>query len=255
MRTKTLPTILTTFLSLAKSSIRDHDGANGIFPHILLYEKQDGTTAVCAMALQPEELYVAIRKIIETEKPVQIVYGMDRSNKEGQGIDIKYHSVLTIAYYSIGIWSIGAMPYSSQDEIGEVQWNNDWWNTCVKKELKTFNLVEPTPIDEVIGKAYQEKISVTAVHKTQMGTMYEGYINPEKLSDDVKNFLSSRSLDINDRNSVISVMKALTPKFDFSLEDHGFWTLHAGKTIFPARSSKTKVYLEGVEHIIEEINA
>ena len=246
---KKQPLLLKTFLSMATLSIDD----KGIYPHILMYETQDGKTAVHAMALDPEPLYMAIKRIMDKENPVQLIVGLDRSNKEGQDIDMKYHSVLTIAYYAMGMWSIGAMPYASADEIGEIQWKNKWWNTAVGKELKTFSIIEPTINDEVIGSAYQNKISVTSIYKNDTGQHYEGFINTDNLSDKVKTFLSSHSLNINDRQAVIDVItKNLGKTFEFT-EDLGFWTLRADKGLFPARSSKTKVYLEGIESIVESL--
>lgn len=138
---KKLPLIVRTFISMAEKSV---DNEKGIYPHILMYETQDGKTHVSAMAMNPEELYVAIKKIMDKETPVQLIVGTDRNNKEGQGIDMKYHSVLTMAYYAIGQWSIGALPYSSATDFGIIQWNNTWWVGAVTKELKTFNLIEPS---------------------------------------------------------------------------------------------------------------
>jgi hypothetical protein len=248
---RNIPPLLKTFLSMAKTSIDD----KGIYPHILIFQDQDGKNSIASMAINnPDEYYEAVKKIMDKEKPIQLIMGMDRTNLDGQSIDMKYHSVLTFAYYAMGKWSVGAMPYASADDIGEVQMNNDWWIKAINRELKSFNFLEPEITDEVIGTAYQEKISVTTVRETSMGRKYEGFINQDKLSDKVKTFLRDKSLDINNRDSVISVIKALGETFDFVPEDFGFWTLKAGHGIFPARSSKTKVYLEGVESIIEKIN-
>jgi len=241
--------ILDAFLSMCKNSINEE----GIYPHIVVYETPDGQTTITAMALNPEELYPAVKKIMHEQKPIQLIIGMDRSNKEGQDVDMKYHSVLTIAYYAIGKWSVGIMPYASKDEVGDVVWDNVWWNTVVNKELKGFNFLEPSVEDEVIGQAYQEKIAVTAASQTQMGMRYEGFIVHDKLSDDVKEFLRDNSLDINDRKKVISFIQSLGKEFIFTPEDYGFWTLKAGNGIFPARGSKTKVYLEGVEAIVSQL--
>lgn len=248
------PILLKNFLSAAKNAINE----KGIYPHILMHQGQDGQTTYGAMDLDPDSLYLAVKKIMEKDKPVQLIMGLDRINMEGQGIDMKYDSVMTFAYYAMGMWSVGVMPYANANEVGEIQMDNKFWMNAVTKELKCFNFIEPDVSDEVVGHAYAEKICVTVVRETQMGRRYEGFIDSNKLSEKVKTFLNDKSLDINQRAKVINAIKQDGGTFEFTPEDYGFWSLKAGAQtgkigIFPARSSKTKVYLEGVESIIEKI--
>jgi hypothetical protein len=246
--------LLKTFLFMSKTSINDE----GIYPHHLIYMVND-KMSVASLMLKPEEVYAAVAKVMRTEKPSQLIVGLDRVNKDGQGVDMKYHSVLTIAYYALGMWSVGAMPYASKDDVGEVVWSNAWWNTHVRKELKAFSPIASDPSDEVIGSAYHDRIAITAVRRTDMGDMYEGFIRHDKLEDTTKEFLAEHSLDINDRPAVIEKIKSLGGDLEFIDEGMGFWTAkistkHDGSGIFPARKSRTKVYLEAVEAIADKLS-
>lgn len=242
--------MIETFIKLAIDSIDEQ----GIYPHHAMVESIKDEITVASMLVGPDDVYGNVKKMIDKtiDGVKQLVFGLDRSNMEGQDIDMKYHSVLTIAHLENAVWKIGAMPYASKEEVGEIQWNNKWWMTAVTKELKAFGLMDPSVDDEVVGKAYQEKISITSWRQTDMGKMFEGFINMDKVAGDVKMFIESNGLDINDRNSVIDKIKSLGYEFKFSNEDHGFTTLHADKGVFPARASRTKVYLEGLEHIAAE---
>lgn len=248
---RTIPDFLKSFLGVAKISITD----NGIYPHIVVYEDQTEQTTICAMDLDPGELFLNIAKILVDKKPIQLIYSIDRENKPNQGVDEKYESVLTIGYFALNQWSFHVMPYNTKDDIGEVQSDNDWWNQILKKELKQIGIIGPELTDPILGSAYQEKISITSLHRNIFGApLYEGIINKDKLSEKVQKYLDEKSLDINNRKSIIANLTASGNPFEFVSEDHGYWTLKAGNGIFPARSSKTKVYLEGVESVIENLN-
>ena len=223
----------------------------GIYPHPVAMIK-DGETSMMAMDVQPDELYAKINKITNGVLPTELIIGMDRINMEGQGIDMKFNSAFTIAHWKDGAWKIGVLPYSSISEVGEHQWDNEFWIGAVTRELKAFSMIDPSVEDVVVGTVYKEKISLTSYTITKMGSMYEGFINVENISSKLKEYLKDHNLDINDRGTVIDHIKNLGHKFEFTAEDFGFWTLHAGDGIFPARKSKSKVYLEGVEAILEK---
>jgi hypothetical protein len=236
------------YVNLIKISI-DEEGIKT--PHAALKDRDNKLTLAAMLGLTPQQTYAMALYLFSKEKPVQMAFGLDRFNKEGQGIDMKYSSVFTVIYFDGSNWKTAVMPYTSKDEVGEIQFGNEFWNNSLKYELKLFGFIDPEVSDEIIGAAYSNKLNVTHYREDEELRLkfYEGIINPERLDDVTKKFLADNSLDINKREEVISFLRKNGHSFEFEVEKGGLWNLRADKLILPARTSRTKAYLEGVESI------
>lgn len=233
--------MLSSYIELSKNSIDE----KGIYPSHAVVTR-DGKTNMLALALDPEQSYETVRQQAG-EDYTELLFGLDRHNAEDQGVDMKYKSVFTFAHYVDGEWSYGVLPYNDKSSIGEILWENDFWTKTMQRELKLFGFIDPDESDKIIGNAYVNKLHVTHIRNSQTGQKYEGTVNVANLSPDVQDFLQENNLNINDRTSTCKWFAERGVQFEFSREDMGFWTLKAAGGIFPARSSRSKAYIEGVE--------
>jgi len=129
-------TMLEKYIEYVKTCIGD----KGIYPAPGWVLGQDDKLMVVAMDLPPGQVYGTMIKLGKKENAKEIAFGLDRYNKEGQGIDMCYQSVFTIIYVNLFAPScvITVLPYNSQADIGELQYDNKWWRYAITKELETF---------------------------------------------------------------------------------------------------------------------
>jgi len=249
MKTEKEKQILGSYIELLKNSIDE----KGIHPAPAMVVDNEGKVSMLSLMVEPDQAYETVRKVAGSEYK-EILMGLDRTSKSGQGIPEEFDSVFTFVHIENGMgFKVGCLPYTGEPRnVGEVQWDNTFWNPIVTRDLKTFGFIDPETTDEVIGSAYTNKLKVTHIRNTSSGQRYEGIVDFDKLSPDVQEFFSETGLDANDRKSVIGFFKDKGVKFDYSYEDMGYVTLHAGRGIFPARSSKSKLYIEGIEAIVRD---
>ena len=248
MKTET-KTMLDTYVEMLKNSV---DG-KGIYPLPAIILTAGGTVSMMSLMVTPEQAYEAVRKAAEDDYK-EILVGLDRMSRAGQGIPGEFDSVFTFAHIKNGEgFAVGCLPYTSDPRnIGEIQWDNEFWIPKVTQEIKAFGFIDPDATDEIIGAAYENKLKVTHVRKTSSGQKYEGIVDFDKLSPDVQKFFEMTGMDVNDRKTVINFFKEQRIRFDYEYKDLGFVTLMAGNGLFPARSSKSKLYIEGVESIVKD---
>lgn len=240
--------MLASYIRMTTDSIDE----KGIYPSHAVVTK-DGKTSMLAIALDPDQSYETVRQQAG-ENYTELLFGLDRHNAENQGVDMKYKSVFTFAHYAEGEWNYGVLPYTDKDNVGEILWDNQFWSATMRRELKTFGFIDPEETDKVIGTAYINKLNVTHVRSSDTGQKYEGIVNVKNLSPDVQDFLQENNLNINDRTATCRWFAEHGIYFEFSREDMGFWTLKAANGIFPARSSRSKAYIEGVEASVRSLH-
>lgn len=110
----------------------------GIYPFPGFFKCQDDKLIVSAFAVSPEEVYKSAFALSVKEDAKEFAFGLDRFNKKGQGIDMRFKSVFTVCYFVRGNPNptVIVIPYNSPDDCGEYQYNNQWWQTCVHNEME-----------------------------------------------------------------------------------------------------------------------
>ena len=128
---------LEKFIEYAKTSIDD----KGIYPYPGWLMGADNKLSVISLAVPPGEAYQTMLQLAKRESATQMIFGLDRFNKEDQGVDIRFKSVFTIISIDITIpkMEVVVMPYNSPADIGELQYDNKWWQCAVAKELSQFS--------------------------------------------------------------------------------------------------------------------
>lgn len=109
----------------------------GVYPHQMLVEDKDGKLGVYALALpEPHQVLTAMLKAL-MEKPKQLIYGMDRYCKEGQGTTLG--DCIAGAYWNGEAWRPFVIEYQNEPRIVKpLDWNNAWWKKAIKSELTDF---------------------------------------------------------------------------------------------------------------------
>ena len=126
-------TTLEKYIDYVKSCIDE----KGIHPAPAWMLSPDDKLTVMAMVVPPEQIYTIVLGYGKKENPKEVMFGIDRYNKKGQGIDIRYKSVFTIMYMNTAKEEILilALPYNSPTDIGELQHDNKWWQFAVSREF------------------------------------------------------------------------------------------------------------------------
>jgi hypothetical protein len=125
---------LEKYIEYVKTTIDD----KGIYPYPGWLMTADNKLSVISLAVQPGQAYTTMFKLAKRENATQMIFGLDRFNKENQGIDMQYRSVFTIISFDIILknMDVVVMPYNSPDDIGELQYDNKWWLHAVGIEMK-----------------------------------------------------------------------------------------------------------------------
>jgi len=106
--------------------------------HQCLHTK-DGALTMTALMLNPEQVYLQILNTLIRDQPDELIFGMDRYCKEGQGTTLKD----CIAGFWIVMASASCAPFiiEYQDEpriVKPIQWDNANWNQMLLLELRRF---------------------------------------------------------------------------------------------------------------------
>jgi len=122
----------------------------GIFPFPLVAMQKDGTLLLESLAIAGEEAYhVFLKKIVKKEVDA-IMFGLDRTTKEGQGTE--FSDVLSCVFWSAqeewtepGAWrkwlKIAVLNYQNEPRITRpLDWNNECWTKMVTSELDNIGM-------------------------------------------------------------------------------------------------------------------
>ncbi len=116
------------FWTIAESSV----DVEGIYPHHA-FSLQDGKLTCVALMIDPPEVLAVIKKLI-TDGAEEIIYGLDRMTRPGQGTE--FADVLTCGHYKDGKWRIGVINYQHEPRIvREWDWDNEFWTEAMEYEL------------------------------------------------------------------------------------------------------------------------
>jgi hypothetical protein len=104
-----------------------------------LIRKADGTLIFIALALEPDEAYVAMLQMVIVEEAEEAVFALDRFAKPGQGT--KYADVLAGHYFKRDLgahpWRPFVIEYQTEPRTFEpVDYNNTFWNAALSTELR-----------------------------------------------------------------------------------------------------------------------
>lgn len=126
-------TFLEKFLTYVPNTI-DEEGLFP-FPGWLITDKDEMT--ITSLAVGPEEAYLSILSLAVKMNAREFVFGIDRYNKEGQGVDMRFKSVFTAIHFNRGndMPTIAILPYNSNEDYGQWDYNNVWWKNAIHHEL------------------------------------------------------------------------------------------------------------------------
>ncbi|MFL7904702.1 hypothetical protein ACJ41P_26480 [Azospirillum argentinense] len=128
--------------------------ADGISPHHCIVRKGESLT-VAALALSPGGVLAYLRRTIEREGVDELVYGLDRFTKPGQGTSLG--DVVAGGWYRRDRgWRIGIIEYQHEPRIVLPWcWDNAFWNAAVARELSQvfsgLQLIDH--VSSVVGRA------------------------------------------------------------------------------------------------------
>lgn len=112
----------------------------GVYPHIMLVLDQNDQLHVHALALaEPEQVMHHMMKVLVNDKPKQLIYGMDRYCKPGQGTTLG--DCVAGAYWSeeADSWRVFVIEYQHEPRIVKpLDWNNEFWKRAIRDELTSF---------------------------------------------------------------------------------------------------------------------
>ena len=105
----------------------------GVFPHVLVYERSDGTTNIEFIDFR-EPLTVlchCLDRLIE-ERPKYLAFGMDRFSLPDQGVNTS--DFLAVYFWDDGGWRFGICEYESK--LKEIRWDCDFWKKRMEGEIR-----------------------------------------------------------------------------------------------------------------------
>ena len=110
-------------------------GAEGVYPH-QCYHRKNGEATLSALALnRPIECYAYVAGIIRKDKPDELIFGLDRFCKEGQGTTLK--DCIGGAHWDGILWTPFIIEYQHEPRIVKpIDWQNECWNRFITSELR-----------------------------------------------------------------------------------------------------------------------
>ena len=108
--------------------------SEGVYPHVLVYEKGDGTGGI-EFIDEREPICVlthALDRLIE-ERPKYLVFGMDRFSLPEQGVNTK--DFVAVYFWDDEGWRFGILEYENEKIVG-LRWNCDFWKKRQEGEIK-----------------------------------------------------------------------------------------------------------------------
>ena len=87
--------------------------------------------------LTPLQVYQRVITIVATMKPSELVFGLDRFCKEGQGTTLG--DCVTAAHWNGRLWLPFIIEYQHEPRIVKpVDWNNAFWNEKIMGDIRHF---------------------------------------------------------------------------------------------------------------------
>ena len=106
----------------------------GVFPHVLVFEKSDGVTQIEFIDLREpvNVLCHCLDRLIE-ERPKHLIFGMDRYSMPDQGVATK--DFVAVYFWDDGGWRFGVLEYANEKVVG-LRWDCDFWKQRLEGEIK-----------------------------------------------------------------------------------------------------------------------
>lgn len=149
---------LKTFIEMSLIMYDETDG--GIYPHRGMLVSELGNLSLVGLDVKPEEVATNMFRLAMRETADFCLYGIDRENSdaEAQGLDPKYKNLFTASVHSPETGSLFSVtPYNTSDDIGETQFENEFWNKISELE-KLFAAAEIVKGDKNLSKEFEEFI-------------------------------------------------------------------------------------------------
>ncbi len=110
----------------------------GVYPHQMLVLQKNGKVGVYALALtEPHQVLNTMMKVLVDEKPAQLIFGMDRFTKPGQGTTLS--DCVAGAFWNGDAWRVFVIEYQNEPRIVKpMDWDNEFWKKSVKDEIMDF---------------------------------------------------------------------------------------------------------------------
>lgn len=132
------PELLQQFCDWAAGSIDDE----GVYPYPAMWRERDGKLALGVLDLGPGEVFDHVWRQITCELATELIFGLDRSTKPGQGTE--FADVLTCAHWFPDFhksWNAAWKPFviNYQHEpriVRPPDFENEFWNEKIRAELQ-----------------------------------------------------------------------------------------------------------------------
>jgi hypothetical protein len=108
--------------------------SEGVYPHVLVFEKSDGTTQIEFIDLR-EPICVLTHCLdrLIAERPKYLVFGMDRFSLPDQGVNTK--DFVSVYFWDDDGWRFGILEYDNEKTVG-LRWDCDFWKKRQEGEIK-----------------------------------------------------------------------------------------------------------------------
>lgn len=110
----------------------------GVHPNPGMHIAEDGTLNLSALDLEPEQIFDWFWNLISVENCQEIIFGLDRSTKKGQGTE--FSDVVTCCHWREK-WNkpfrIGVINYQHEPRIVRpIDWENQFWIKQMGAEVR-----------------------------------------------------------------------------------------------------------------------
>lgn len=159
------------FPKLMRDSVVTMMDAKGVYPYPAFALHADGHLDCLMFDLPPKQVFGEIKKLLH-KGCTEIIFGLDRSTKPGQGT--KYDDVFVCSYFKDGEWKVGVINYippkdGQETVVDDWDWDNEWWQAAARGELD--------------GALANTKI----ITKLQMATLMKNVIDVQTRKDHAAN--------------------------------------------------------------------
>lgn len=110
----------------------------GVYPHVMMIIDKDDKLGVFTLAVDsPTQVMNQMVKTLTKENPKELIYGLDRFSKPGQGTTLG--DLVAGAYWNGEAWRSFIIEYQHEPRVVKpLDWDNDHWNKALKGELVGF---------------------------------------------------------------------------------------------------------------------
>lgn len=106
----------------------------GVYPHVLVYEKDDGSSTLEFIDLrEPITILCHCLDRLVEERPKHLVFGMDRFSMPEQGVNTK--DFVSVYFWDDGGWRFGILEYENEKIVG-LRWDCDFWKSRMEGEIR-----------------------------------------------------------------------------------------------------------------------